>query len=160
MKMWNIRTKTWEEVLMIRGLVPPWVWPSGTQCFHLVSTLCCHFKPFKSSSAFQPFGQSDILCLCRVLMVMCAQNHQSHHFSISYRCIIIIIITPTLFKTVWYALIWLDDVEGIIFFVCLLFIALAGRLTTNEELEDMLESGNPSIFTSDVSPQPLPAAAI
>lgn len=35
----------------------------------------------------------------------------------------------------------------------------AGRVTTNEELEDMLESGNPSIFTSDVSPQVLPAAA-
>ncbi|KAI4891675.1 hypothetical protein NFI96_017566 [Prochilodus magdalenae] len=26
----------------------------------------------------------------------------------------------------------------------------AGKLTTNEELEDMLESGNPSIFTSDI----------
>lgn len=36
---------------------------------------------------------------------------------------------------------------------------LAGRVTTNEELEDMLESGNPSIFTSDVSPQVLPAVA-
>lgn len=34
---------------------------------------------------------------------------------------------------------------------CLPFIILAGRVTTNEELEDMLESGNPSIFTSDVS---------
>lgn len=31
------------------------------------------------------------------------------------------------------------------------FIVLAGRVTTNEELENMLESGNPSIFTSDVS---------
>lgn len=38
-------------------------------------------------------------------------------------------------------------------------IVLAGRVTTNEELEDMLESGNPSIFTSDVRPQVLPAAA-
>lgn len=27
---------------------------------------------------------------------------------------------------------------------------VAGRVTTNEELEEMLESGNPSIFTSDV----------
>lgn len=34
---------------------------------------------------------------------------------------------------------------------CLPFIILAGRVTTNEELEIMLESGNPSIFTSDVS---------
>ena len=34
---------------------------------------------------------------------------------------------------------------------CLLFNVLAGRVTTNEELEDMLETGNPSIFTSDVS---------
>lgn len=34
---------------------------------------------------------------------------------------------------------------------CLPFIILAGRVTTNEELENMLESGNPSIFTSDVS---------
>lgn len=30
------------------------------------------------------------------------------------------------------------------------FLIAAGRVTTNEELEDMLESGNPSIFTSDV----------
>lgn len=28
---------------------------------------------------------------------------------------------------------------------------LAGRQTTNEELEDMLESGNPAIFTQGVS---------
>lgn len=27
---------------------------------------------------------------------------------------------------------------------------LAGKTTTDEELEEMLESGNPSIFTSDV----------
>ena len=30
------------------------------------------------------------------------------------------------------------------------YIISAGRVTTNEELEDMLECGNPSIFTSDV----------
>lgn len=30
-------------------------------------------------------------------------------------------------------------------------IVSAGRVTTNEELENMLESGNPLIFTSDVS---------
>lgn len=47
-----------------------------------------------------------------------------------------------------------------IFIFCLSFIVLAGRVTTNEELEDMLESGNPSIFTSDVSPQVWVAAAI
>ncbi|XP_072538584.1 syntaxin-2 [Salminus brasiliensis] len=29
-------------------------------------------------------------------------------------------------------------------------LEITGRLTTNEELEDMLESGNPSIFTSDI----------
>lgn len=29
--------------------------------------------------------------------------------------------------------------------------SLAGRNTTNEELEDMLESGNPAIFTQGVS---------
>lgn len=34
-------------------------------------------------------------------------------------------------------------------FLCV-FLTAAGRVTTNEELEDMLESGNPSIFTSDV----------
>ena len=28
---------------------------------------------------------------------------------------------------------------------------LAGKTTTDDELEEMLESGNPSIFTSDVS---------
>ena len=30
---------------------------------------------------------------------------------------------------------------------------LAGKTTTDDELEEMLESGNPSIFTSDVSTQ-------
>lgn len=29
-------------------------------------------------------------------------------------------------------------------------LEITGRLTTNEELEDMLESGNPAIFTSDI----------
>uniref|UniRef100_A0A4W4DMR0 t-SNARE coiled-coil homology domain-containing protein n=1 Tax=Electrophorus electricus TaxID=8005 RepID=A0A4W4DMR0_ELEEL len=29
-------------------------------------------------------------------------------------------------------------------------LEITGKLTTNEELEDMLESGNPSIFTSDI----------
>uniref|UniRef100_A0A672ZJF6 Syntaxin 2b n=1 Tax=Sphaeramia orbicularis TaxID=375764 RepID=A0A672ZJF6_9TELE len=29
-------------------------------------------------------------------------------------------------------------------------LEITGRMTTNEELEDMLESGNPSIFTSDI----------
>lgn len=52
-----------------------------------------------------------------------------------------------------------DDDDSVIIMVCLLFIVLAGRVTTNEELEDMLESGNPSIFTSDVRPKVLPAAA-
>lgn len=36
------------------------------------------------------------------------------------------------------------------------WFVLAGRVTTNEELEDMLESGNPSIFISDVSLLALP----
>ena len=31
-------------------------------------------------------------------------------------------------------------------------LLLAGKVTTDEELEDMLESGNPAIFTSDVRP--------
>lgn len=31
------------------------------------------------------------------------------------------------------------------------FVLLAGRNTTNEELESMLESDNPAIFTSGVS---------
>lgn len=30
------------------------------------------------------------------------------------------------------------------------FFILAGKTTTDEELEEMLESGNPAIFTSDV----------
>lgn len=30
-------------------------------------------------------------------------------------------------------------------------IFLAGRVTTNDELEEMLESGNPAIFTQGVS---------
>lgn len=29
-------------------------------------------------------------------------------------------------------------------------LEITGRMTTNEELEDMLECGNPSIFTSDI----------
>lgn len=32
------------------------------------------------------------------------------------------------------------------------FLSTAGRTTTNEELEDMLESGKLAIFTDDVSP--------
>lgn len=32
------------------------------------------------------------------------------------------------------------------------FLPTAGRTTTNEELEDMLESGKLAIFTDDVSP--------
>lgn len=32
----------------------------------------------------------------------------------------------------------------------------AGRTTTSEELEDMLESGNPAIFASGVSVNPSP----
>jgi len=42
----------------------------------------------------------------------------------------------------------------VLFFFFLIFYTLnivAGRITTNEELEEMLETGNPSIFTSDVS---------
>lgn len=35
--------------------------------------------------------------------------------------------------------------------VCVCVFFTAGKMTTNEELEEMLESGNPSIFTSDVS---------
>ena len=31
------------------------------------------------------------------------------------------------------------------------YIILAGRTTTNEELEEMLESNNPAIFTQGVS---------
>ncbi|XP_028269639.1 syntaxin-2 isoform X2 [Parambassis ranga] len=34
-------------------------------------------------------------------------------------------------------------------------LEITGRVTTNEELEDMLESGNPSIFTSDITRQAL-----
>ena len=30
-------------------------------------------------------------------------------------------------------------------------LIIAGKTTTNEELEDMLESGNPAIFTQGVS---------
>jgi len=33
----------------------------------------------------------------------------------------------------------------------LLNVCLAGRATTNDELENMLESGNPAIFTQGVS---------
>ena len=32
-----------------------------------------------------------------------------------------------------------------------ILVFVAGRATTNEELEDMLESGNPAIFTQGVS---------
>ena len=35
--------------------------------------------------------------------------------------------------------------------ICLHILLVAGRTTTNEELEDMLESGNPAIFTQGVS---------
>lgn len=52
-----------------------------------------------------------------------------------------------------------DDDDSLIILICVFVIVSAGRVTTNEELEDMLESGNPSIFTSDVRPQVLPAAA-
>lgn len=38
--------------------------------------------------------------------------------------------------------------------LCLL--STAGRTTTNEELEDMLESGKLAIFTDDVSTAPEP----
>lgn len=31
------------------------------------------------------------------------------------------------------------------------FIIIAGRQTTNEELEEMLEQGNPAVFTQGVS---------
>lgn len=37
----------------------------------------------------------------------------------------------------------------------LFFFYLAGKVTTNDELEEMLESGNPAIFTQGVSPPPL-----
>lgn len=40
---------------------------------------------------------------------------------------------------------WISDVM----WRTVVFI-LAGKTTTDEELEEMLESGNPSIFTSDV----------
>ena len=33
----------------------------------------------------------------------------------------------------------------------ILYFCAAGRSTTNDELEDMLESGNPAIFTQGVS---------
>lgn len=32
----------------------------------------------------------------------------------------------------------------------LLFLTLAGRITTNEELEEMLDQGNPAVFTQGV----------
>lgn len=35
----------------------------------------------------------------------------------------------------------------------------AGRTTTSEELEDMLESGNPAIFSSGVSTRSKPSMA-
>lgn len=41
-------------------------------------------------------------------------------------------------------------------FVCLCLLSAAGRTTTNEELEDMLESGKLAIFTDDVSTAPEP----
>lgn len=37
---------------------------------------------------------------------------------------------------------------------------LAGKTTTDDELEEMLESGNPSIFTSDVSAHGFVAADV
>lgn len=36
-------------------------------------------------------------------------------------------------------------------FFCFFFCYKAGKKTTDEELEEMLESGNPAIFTSGVS---------
>lgn len=36
-------------------------------------------------------------------------------------------------------------------FQLLWFNSVAGKAKTSEEVEDMLESGNPAIFTSDVS---------
>lgn len=44
-----------------------------------------------------------------------------------------------------FAIIAVIDVYGYV------FALLAGRNTTNEELESMLESDNPAIFTSGVS---------
>lgn len=37
-----------------------------------------------------------------------------------------------------------------LFLMALFFLLAAGRTTTNEELEDMLESGKLAIFTDDV----------
>lgn len=39
-----------------------------------------------------------------------------------------------------------------------LCLSAAGRTTTNEELEDMLESGKLAVFTDDVSTAPEPVA--
>lgn len=58
-----------------------------------------------------------------------------------------------------YVFVLTNDLDGFVFFVCLLIIALAGRVTTHKELDDMFESGNSSMFTSAVSPQRSPAAA-
>lgn len=44
--------------------------------------------------------------------------------------------------------------NGLFFFFFFRFFNLAGRSTTNEELEEMLESGNPAIFTQGVSLKP------
>lgn len=41
---------------------------------------------------------------------------------------------------------------------CLCVLSTAGRTTTNEELEDMLESGKLAIFTDDVSSAPEPVS--
>lgn len=41
--------------------------------------------------------------------------------------------------------------EFIIKFLIWINVSLAGRQTTNEELEEMLEQGNPAVFTQGVS---------
>lgn len=43
--------------------------------------------------------------------------------------------------------------------VPLCVLSAAGRTTTNEELEDMLESGKLAIFTDDVSTAPEPSCS-
>jgi len=50
-----------------------------------------------------------------------------------------------------YEWVWFRQVP--LYLLKLLIIFAAGRTTTNEELEDMLESGNPAIFTQGVSVQ-------
>lgn len=48
---------------------------------------------------------------------------------------------------------WVRFKQVPLYLLKLLIIFVAGRTTTNEELEDMLESGNPAIFTQGVSVQ-------